>query len=30
MMSDRKPTPKWGVGVAPAKDVNQYGVPIYG
>ncbi len=30
MMTDRKPTPKWGAGFAPAKDVNQYGVPIFG
>jgi len=29
MMSEHHPTPRWGTGMAPAKDVNEYGVPIY-
>lgn len=30
MMSERRTTPRWGTGMAPAKDVNEYGVPIFG
>lgn len=29
MSSERQPTPRWGTGFAPAKDVNEYGVPVY-
>lgn len=29
MLTDRKPTPRWGVGIGPARDANQYGEPIY-
>ena len=29
MLAERQPTPRWGTGTAPARDVNQYGEPIY-
>ena len=29
-MNERRTTPKWGTGTAPAKDVNEYGQPIHG
>ncbi len=29
MMSERRTTPRWGTGIAPAKDVNEFGIPIY-
>jgi hypothetical protein len=29
MSQDVQPTPNWGTGFTPARDVNQYGQPIY-
>jgi len=29
MLTDRKPTTRWGTGIGPARDVNEYGEPIY-
>lgn len=29
MNQDVQPTPNWGMGFTPARDVNQYGQPIY-
>ena len=29
MSQDIQPTPRWGTGMPPAANVNQYGVPIY-